>query len=153
MVTPNKYDYVSLIATLTPHWFHQRLVSRIFGVSEDDVFPTLYRANTRSAIRKAMAASGLAEKQLISITHYPAYLTFYPIHIGGRRVSDPLPGQYPVGDPEGHGGLGTGRKTTDQYHALSGISDFFPDPIPRRSEERRVGKEGRSRWAANPQHK
>jgi ubiquinone/menaquinone biosynthesis C-methylase UbiE len=79
MVTPNKYDYVSLIATLTPHWFHQRLVSRIFGVSEDDVFPTLYRANTRSAIRKAMAASGLAEKQLISITHYPAYLTFSPI--------------------------------------------------------------------------
>ena len=79
MVTPNKYDYVSLIATLTPHWFHQRLVSRIFGVSEDDVFPTFYRANTQSAIRKAMAASGLAEKQLTSITHYPAYLTFSPL--------------------------------------------------------------------------
>jgi SAM-dependent methyltransferase len=79
MVTPNKYDYVSLIATLTPHWFHQRLVSRIFGVPEDDVFPTFYRANTRSAIRKAMAASGLAEKQLISVAHYPAYLTFSPV--------------------------------------------------------------------------
>ena len=79
MVTPNKYDYVSLIATLTPHWFHQRLVSRIFGVSEDDVFPTIYRANTRPAIRKAMSASGLTERQLISITHYPAYLTFSPI--------------------------------------------------------------------------
>jgi SAM-dependent methyltransferase len=79
MVTPNKYDYVSLIASLTSHRFHQRLVSRIFGVSEDDVFPTFYRANTRSAIRKAMAASGLAEKQLTSITHYPAYLTFSPL--------------------------------------------------------------------------
>jgi ubiquinone/menaquinone biosynthesis C-methylase UbiE len=79
MVTPNKYDYVSLVATITPHWFHQRLVSRIFGVSEDDVFPTFYRANTRSAIRKAMAASGLIEKQLTSITHYPAYLAFSPI--------------------------------------------------------------------------
>jgi SAM-dependent methyltransferase len=79
MVTPNKYDYVSLIASLTPHWFHQRLVSRIFGVSQDDVFPTLYRANTKSAIRRAMAASGLAEKQLIGITHYPAYLSFSPV--------------------------------------------------------------------------
>jgi ubiquinone/menaquinone biosynthesis C-methylase UbiE len=78
-VTPNKYDYVSLIAALTPHWFHQRLVSRIFGVPEDDVFPTFYRANTRSAIRKAMAASGLIEKQLTSITHYPAYLSFSPV--------------------------------------------------------------------------
>ena len=79
MVTPNKYDYVSLIANLTPHWFHQHLVSRIFEVSEDEVFPTFYRANTRSAIRKAMAASGLAEKQLTSITHYPAYLSFSPV--------------------------------------------------------------------------
>lgn len=79
MVTPNKYDYVSIIAHLTPHSFHQRLVSRIFGVSQDDVFPTHYRANTRSAIRNAMAASGLAEKHLISITHYPAYLSFSPI--------------------------------------------------------------------------
>lgn len=78
-VTPNKYDYVSLIASLTPHWFHQRLVSRIFGVSEDDVFPTFYRANTRSAIRKAMAVSGLIERQLTSVTHYPAYLSFSPI--------------------------------------------------------------------------
>jgi hypothetical protein len=48
-------------------------------VPEDDVFPTFYRANTRSAIRKAMKASGLAEKQLTSITHYPAYLSFSPI--------------------------------------------------------------------------
>src|SRR5207302_7081240 len=47
IITPNKYDYVSLIAALTPYRLHRALVSKIFQVSEDDVFPTLYRANTR----------------------------------------------------------------------------------------------------------
>lgn len=78
-VTPNKYDYVSVLAAITPHWLHRRLVSKIFGVSADDVFPTLYRANTRSSIRKAMTGSGLVERELKIITHYPAYLTFSPV--------------------------------------------------------------------------
>lgn len=79
LVTPNKYDYVSLLAHLTPHSFHQRIVSRIFGVSPDDVFPTFYRANTRGAIRKSMTAAGLSERSVALIAHYPAYLSFSPI--------------------------------------------------------------------------
>jgi SAM-dependent methyltransferase len=78
-VTPNKWDYVSLFAAMTPHWFHQWIVSRACGASEDDVFPTFYRANTPSALRKATASSGLREKQITSIAHYPAYLSFSPI--------------------------------------------------------------------------
>jgi SAM-dependent methyltransferase len=78
MVTPNKYDYVSLIANLTPHWFHQRLVSRIFGVPEGDVFPTFYRANTPSAFRRTLRAAGFEEREFITINHYPAYLMFSP---------------------------------------------------------------------------
>jgi SAM-dependent methyltransferase len=79
IVTPNKYDYVSFVAHFTPHRFHQRLCSRIFNVSEDDVFPTFYRANTTSAIRKIMSAAGLVEKSMTSIAHYPAYLSFSPV--------------------------------------------------------------------------
>jgi SAM-dependent methyltransferase len=79
LVTPNKYDYVSLFAALTPHWFHQKLVSAIFRVCEDDVFPTLYRANTISALRKTIRASGLIEKELDTLNHYPAYLSFSPV--------------------------------------------------------------------------
>ena len=52
VLTPNRYDYVSLIATVTPYRLHRLLVSRICQVPEDDVYPTLYRANTRSAVRK-----------------------------------------------------------------------------------------------------
>jgi SAM-dependent methyltransferase len=79
ILTPNKLDCVSLIAALTPHWLHRRLVSRIFGIPEHDVFPTLYRANTRRALRRAMHSAGLSECALFPINHYPAYLMFSPI--------------------------------------------------------------------------
>jgi SAM-dependent methyltransferase len=79
ILTPNKYDYVSLIAAVTPYRLHRVLVSRICQVSEDDVFPTLYRANTRSAVRKAMTAAGLIEREMDTINHYPAYLMFSPV--------------------------------------------------------------------------
>lgn len=78
IITPNKYDYVSVIASLTPYRVHRFLVSRIFQVPEDDVFPTLYRANTISAIRKAFRPAGLVQKELGTINHYPAYLMFSP---------------------------------------------------------------------------
>lgn len=79
VITPNKYDYVSVIATLTPYKVHRSLVSRIFQVPEDDVFPTLYRANTLSSIRKTFTSAGLVERELDTINHYPAYLMFSPV--------------------------------------------------------------------------
>ena len=79
ILTPNKYDYVSVIASLAPYQVHRRLCSKIFQVPEDDVFPTLYRANTPSAIRKALGAAGLIELELETINHYPAYLMFSPL--------------------------------------------------------------------------
>jgi ubiquinone/menaquinone biosynthesis C-methylase UbiE len=79
IITPNKYDYVSLIAAMTPYRLHRALVSWIFQVSEDDVFPTLYRANTISSIRSALNSAGLVEMELDTINHYPAYLMFSPL--------------------------------------------------------------------------
>jgi SAM-dependent methyltransferase len=77
--TPNKYDYVSLIAAITPYRLHRMLVAKIFHVSEDDVFPTLYRSNTKSAIRRALNSAGFAERELETVSHYPAYLSFSPL--------------------------------------------------------------------------
>jgi SAM-dependent methyltransferase len=79
IVTPNRYDYVSIIASVTPYRLHRSLVSKIFRVSEEDVFPTLYRANTLSSIRKALTGAGLIEKELDTVNHYPAYLMFSPV--------------------------------------------------------------------------
>ena len=79
LATPNKYDYVSLIAAITPYAWHRALVSRIFRVSEDDVYPTLYRANTLAKIRKELTSAGLAKRELRALTHYPAYLMISPL--------------------------------------------------------------------------
>jgi SAM-dependent methyltransferase len=76
--TPNKYDYVSIIAALTPYSWHRRLASQTLQVSEDDVFPTLYRANTRRALRKHLGSAGFEERMLEAINHYPVYLMFSP---------------------------------------------------------------------------
>jgi SAM-dependent methyltransferase len=77
--TPNKYDYVSLIAMVTPYWFHRAAVSRVVGVSPDDVFPTLYRANSIGSLGRALRRSGLVERQLSAVNHYPVYLMFSPV--------------------------------------------------------------------------
>lgn len=77
--TPNKYDYVSVIASITPYRWHRALVSKIFQISEDDVFPTLYRANTLSKLGKELRRAGLTETELQAINHYPAYLMFSPL--------------------------------------------------------------------------
>ena len=79
ILTPNKYDYVSVIAALTPYWVHRSLVSRIFQVPEDDVFPTHYRANTISSMRRTFEAAGMREVEIDTINHYPAYLMFSPL--------------------------------------------------------------------------
>lgn len=79
IITPNKYDYVSLIASVTPYKLHRWLVSRIFPVSEDDVFPTFYRANTIRSIRRAARSAGLTGIRVEAINHYPAYLMFSPV--------------------------------------------------------------------------
>jgi len=84
LLTPNKYDYVSVIAAMTPYWVHRSLVSRIFRIPADDVFPTFYRANTISGLRRELRQAGLREIDLQSINHYPAYLMFSPVlfHVG-----------------------------------------------------------------------
>ncbi len=77
--TPNKYDYVSVAASLTPYRWHRAFVSKAIQVPADDVFPTLYRANTRRALRKHLTAAGLVEKELDAISHYPVYVMFSPV--------------------------------------------------------------------------
>jgi ubiquinone/menaquinone biosynthesis C-methylase UbiE len=79
LLTPSKYDYVSLIAAITPYSWHRSLVSRIFRVSEDDVYPTFYRANTPSKIAAELKSVGLRKAELRMVNHYPAYLMFSPV--------------------------------------------------------------------------
>jgi SAM-dependent methyltransferase len=74
--TPNRYDYVSIIASFTPYRFNRWLMSRILDRREEDVFPVLYRANSRGAMRRALRRTGLVPERITLFNQYPAYLMF-----------------------------------------------------------------------------
>ena len=73
--TPNKWHYVTAVARLTPHGFHQ-WANRWRGRPEADVFPTRYRANTRGEIARLAERSGMRLERLEHIEGRPEYLRF-----------------------------------------------------------------------------
>lgn len=80
-VTPNFFSYKSLFAAVTPHWFH-RLAVRVLRCdsprAEGDVYPTFYRANTKKAVQRLAAASGLTIEQFLYIDNGPAWFQRLP---------------------------------------------------------------------------
>ncbi len=75
-LTPNFWDYASLIAAAVPNSLHGRIVRATEGREESDVFPTHYRSNTGRSIRRLAAAAGLSLQQLDYLGQYPVYLRF-----------------------------------------------------------------------------
>lgn len=73
-LTPNRWDYVSLAATVIPNRWHPRLVRCLTGRNEDDTFPTFYRANSTSCLRNLAAKSCLAIERLQLVRQHPHYL-------------------------------------------------------------------------------
>lgn len=77
--TPSKYDYVSLLAHVTPFGFHRWLLSRLLDRREEDVFPTCFRANTRKDMLACLEAAQLIPRKIMFFNQYPAYLMFWPL--------------------------------------------------------------------------
>jgi len=71
--TPNKWHYMPNIARLTPLSFH-RFINRIRGRAEVDTFPTLYRANSRSAIERLAKETGFVVHSFDLIEGRPEYM-------------------------------------------------------------------------------
>lgn len=78
ILTPNKYDYSSIVAAATPQWFHQWFVGKVYSsATAYDTFPTLYRANTPGFFRSlAKRNNGWRVKRISGVRHYPANLMF-----------------------------------------------------------------------------
>ena len=72
--TPAAHAPVSLLTRLLPYRAHGALKGLI-GVRSDDVFPTHFRCNTERALRRALAANGFAERQLIRVDQTYAYMS------------------------------------------------------------------------------
>lgn len=93
-LTPNRFHYVPLIASATPHSFHV-LVNKFRGRNEEDTFPTLYRANSRGRINALAARSGFSVVEVREVEQRPEYLRhfglLYPLGIAYERLVNAAP--------------------------------------------------------------
>lgn len=56
--TVNARHYVPLLARVTPHKFHQWIVGKVEGRQAEDVYPTVYKANTVERLRDLFEPMG-----------------------------------------------------------------------------------------------
>ena len=88
-LTPNKWHYVSIASRCTPHKFHA-WYNRLRGRDEDDTFPTVYRLNSRTAVRRHFKRAGFLEEELIMRECCPNYLMLavplFLIGVGFERL-------------------------------------------------------------------
>jgi SAM-dependent methyltransferase len=76
ILTPNKHDYISLIARLTPVRFHRWILHSLLDRDEEDTFPTFFRANTRKDLDAYLTGSNFTPIEISFHNQYPAYLMF-----------------------------------------------------------------------------
>ena len=74
--TPNIWCYSMLISRLVPNRLHTHVLRFATGRSERDVFPTLYRANSRRRLRRLLGSAGFLEAELHVHLRGDGYLEF-----------------------------------------------------------------------------
>ena len=75
--TPNRWHYVAITASITPHWFHET-VNQWRGRKSVDTFPTLYRANTPRAIESFAEMAQFDQTEFVFLEGRPEYLRLTP---------------------------------------------------------------------------
>jgi SAM-dependent methyltransferase len=75
-LTPNLWDYASLIAKCVPNRLHPAIVARTEGRAEEDVFPVCYLTNTRGAVHKWARVAGFDVESFRYVGQYPGYFMF-----------------------------------------------------------------------------
>ena len=75
-LAPNGFSYISLVARLTPYWFHAKFRRRISKKVEEDTYPTYYRLNTVRTITKLSKRVGFEVERLESYVGWPSYWEF-----------------------------------------------------------------------------
>ncbi|MBI3565135.1 MAG: class I SAM-dependent methyltransferase [Elusimicrobia bacterium] len=80
-MTPNRFGYVAVIASLTPFWFHVRYKSLMVPTAEIDTFPTYYRLNTRRTIARLGGMAGFSLTEFRTFVGWPTYFEHSdPLH-------------------------------------------------------------------------
>lgn len=77
-LTPNRWDYVSVISRLIPNRFHGKVVNFAEGRKEEDVFPVVYKANSWWQINTACKHTGFRIQSFDYLGQDPQYFGFSP---------------------------------------------------------------------------
>ena len=85
-LTPNAWDYASIIAYLVPNRFHARVANMTEGRNETEVFPTFFKSNTYRKISKMAEVNNFELTRFEYLGQYPCYFLFSKtlFHIGSR---------------------------------------------------------------------
>ena len=75
-LTPNRWDYVSIISRSVPNRFHGKLVKFAEGREEEDVFPVVYKSNSWGQIHQITREVGFKICRLDYLGQHPSYLGF-----------------------------------------------------------------------------
>jgi ubiquinone/menaquinone biosynthesis C-methylase UbiE len=80
MLTPSLYSYKTAAAGLTPHQFHLWMGRIRYGRGhEADMYPTLYRCNTRNRFRQLARQIGLEVVSVDTVTNGPTWFEKMPL--------------------------------------------------------------------------
>lgn len=90
--TPNKFGYMALVSSLVPNSMHSKLLKKIQpNRNEQDIFPVVYKCNTKKAFRKNLQEYGF-DPYVYSYEAEPSYLRFSYISFAlGFYLSKLLP--------------------------------------------------------------
>lgn len=69
--TPNVLNWINLVAKFTPQWFHVLIRGRIFGSSEEDLFPVRYRSNTPGKMQEHLERTGFSQVEVMRFSGRP----------------------------------------------------------------------------------
>ncbi|MDA0658846.1 MAG: class I SAM-dependent methyltransferase [Planctomycetota bacterium] len=75
--TPNRWSPVPVAASMIPFRFHHPITNFLWGTHDEDVFPTLYKMNTRRCLRQLMEAGGFREAAFTYLDNCTTLQRFY----------------------------------------------------------------------------
>lgn len=79
ILTPNLYDYASLIAKYVPNKLHNFILERMLNRKPESVFDTYFRMNTKKKLYSIAKRTGFRFESINYVSQYPHYLMFNTI--------------------------------------------------------------------------
>ena len=96
--TPYRWSPSAIAASITPLRFHQFMANFLWASHEEDVFPTVYRMNTRRRLRSLLEPAGFKEAGFMYLGHCTVFSRFrvlYALELTAWRLLRGIGVRYP----------------------------------------------------------